>query len=257
MYFYRPPSILDVAKKTRKAKHIDHYVGPATILKKIGSRSFQLSFVNPLTGIAQLLQRDAGMIILKKEWHAPSQEPDERKLAPAKHQSGMKPRVGEMVILRDYPDANDWYVAEICQVLRDRFTVNGYITMGLPLVGCARNQGRKSQGTEGNRFPAHMVKRQRQGHCNHCSTDSSQREREVLVEVEASSRRDGPATACEECLLGPRWIPEQGDQGPGSNIEVRTSCGGRRRGNSSVRQSGSSMEGIDCFLSLPLSFSCL
>ena len=33
VYFYRPPSILDVAKKTRKAKHIDHYVGPATIVK--------------------------------------------------------------------------------------------------------------------------------------------------------------------------------------------------------------------------------
>ncbi len=61
VYFYRPPSILDVAKKTRKAKHIDHYVGPATIVKKIGSRSFQLSFVNPLTGIAQLLQRNAGV----------------------------------------------------------------------------------------------------------------------------------------------------------------------------------------------------
>ncbi len=67
VYFYRPPSILDVAKKTRKAKHIDHYVGPATIVKKIGSRSFQHSFVNPSTGIAQLLQRDASIIILKKE----------------------------------------------------------------------------------------------------------------------------------------------------------------------------------------------
>jgi hypothetical protein len=138
VYFYRPPSILDVAKKTGKVKHIDHYVGPATIVKKIGSRSFQLSFVNPLTCLAQLLQRDAGMIILKKEWHAPTQEPDEQKLAPAKNQAGMKLRVGEMVILRDYPDAKDWYVAEICQVLSDRFTVNGFITTGLPLAGYAR-----------------------------------------------------------------------------------------------------------------------
>jgi hypothetical protein len=118
VYFYRPPSILDVVKKTRKAKHIDHYVGPATIVKKIGSRSFQLSFVNPLTGIAQLLQRDAGMIILKKEG----------------------------------------------------------------------------------------------------------------------------------------WMLEQGDQGPGSDIEVRTSCGGRRRGDSSVMQHGSSME--DIVRSFSLSSSC-
>jgi hypothetical protein len=60
VYFYRPPSVLDVEKKTRKAKHIDHYVGPATIVKKIGSRSFQISFFNPTTGTTQLLQRDAG-----------------------------------------------------------------------------------------------------------------------------------------------------------------------------------------------------
>ena len=72
VYFYRPPSVLDVEKKTRKAKHIDHYVGPATIIKKIGSRSFQISYLNPATGLTQLLQRDAGMIILKKEWIAPS-----------------------------------------------------------------------------------------------------------------------------------------------------------------------------------------
>ncbi len=27
VYFYRPPSVLDVERKTRKAKHIEHYVG--------------------------------------------------------------------------------------------------------------------------------------------------------------------------------------------------------------------------------------
>ena len=91
-------------------------MGPATIIKKIGSRSFQLSFVTPSTGITQLLQRDAGMIILTKEWHAPTQDPAELKLAPARHQVGMKPRIDEMVILKDYPDAKDWYVAEVSQV---------------------------------------------------------------------------------------------------------------------------------------------
>ncbi len=70
------------------------------------------------------------------------------------------------------------------------------------------------------------------------------------MDMEASSRRDGPATACEECVLGPRGMPEQGDQGPGSNIEVRTSCGGRRRGDCSVMQRGSSMEDIDRSFSL-------
>ncbi len=41
-----------------------------------------------------------------------------------------------MVILMDYPpDAKDWYVAELSQVLHDRFTVNGYITKAIPLQG--------------------------------------------------------------------------------------------------------------------------
>jgi hypothetical protein len=64
--------------------------------------------------------------------------PGELKLAPTRHQVGMKPRIGEMVILKDYPDAKDWYVAEISQVLSDRFTVNGFITLGIPLAGYAR-----------------------------------------------------------------------------------------------------------------------
>jgi hypothetical protein len=83
------------------------------------------------------------MIILKKEWHAPSLESDEQEFAPAKHQAGMKLRMGEMVILKDFPDARDWYVAGISQILNDRFTVNGYITLGLPLAGYTRASKRK------------------------------------------------------------------------------------------------------------------
>jgi hypothetical protein len=135
VYFYRPPSVLDVVKKTRKAKHIDHYVGPAVIIKKIGSRSFQISYTNPLTGTTQLLQRDAGMIILKKEWLSPALAPSENGFTPKKIQDGMELQVGEMVIMMDYKDAMDWYVAEMTQVLGDRFTVNGFTTTGAPLAG--------------------------------------------------------------------------------------------------------------------------
>ncbi len=37
----------------------------------------------------------------------------------------------------DYPDAKDWYVVGICQLpgSNDRFTMNGYITTGIPLDG--------------------------------------------------------------------------------------------------------------------------
>jgi hypothetical protein len=47
----------------------------------------------------------------------------------------MELRVGEMVIMLDYPESRDWYVAEISQVLHDRFTVNGFITREATLVG--------------------------------------------------------------------------------------------------------------------------
>jgi hypothetical protein len=47
----------------------------------------------------------------------------------------MKLRAGEMVIMLDYPESRDWYVAEISQVLHDRFTVNGFITREATLDG--------------------------------------------------------------------------------------------------------------------------
>jgi hypothetical protein len=47
----------------------------------------------------------------------------------------MEFQVGEMVIMMDYTDAKDWYVAEVAQVLGDRFTVNGFTTTGAPLAG--------------------------------------------------------------------------------------------------------------------------
>ncbi len=47
----------------------------------------------------------------------------------------MELQVGEMVIMMDYTDAKDWYVAEVVQVLSDRFTVNGFTTTGAPLTG--------------------------------------------------------------------------------------------------------------------------
>jgi hypothetical protein len=47
----------------------------------------------------------------------------------------MELQVGEMVIMMDYTDAKDWYVAEVAQVLGDRFTVNGFTTTGTPLAG--------------------------------------------------------------------------------------------------------------------------
>jgi hypothetical protein len=75
------------------------------------------------------------MIILKKEWLSPSLAPAETRFTPQRHQEGMELQVGKRVIMMDYTDANDWYVAEVAQVLSDRFTVNGFITTGVTLAG--------------------------------------------------------------------------------------------------------------------------
>ncbi len=42
VFFYRPPSKQEADSKGRRAKHIDHYVGPARVTKHIGTRSVQL-----------------------------------------------------------------------------------------------------------------------------------------------------------------------------------------------------------------------
>jgi hypothetical protein len=47
----------------------------------------------------------------------------------------MRFHVGEMVIMMDNSDAKDCYVAEVAQVLDDRFTVNGFNPTGAPLAG--------------------------------------------------------------------------------------------------------------------------
>ena len=40
VYFYKPPTALESEKKGLKAKHMDHYAGPAKIIKQVGKRSF-------------------------------------------------------------------------------------------------------------------------------------------------------------------------------------------------------------------------
>jgi hypothetical protein len=63
VYFYKPPSIQEVEKRGRKAKHLDHYTGPATILRAVGTRSFVIQYTDE-KGVTRTYQRDASMISL-------------------------------------------------------------------------------------------------------------------------------------------------------------------------------------------------
>jgi hypothetical protein len=43
-YFYKPPSMNETVTRGRRAKHIDHYVGPGTIIKHLGTRSIIIRY---------------------------------------------------------------------------------------------------------------------------------------------------------------------------------------------------------------------
>ncbi len=60
-YLYKPPSMAVTITRGRRAKHIDHYIGPGIITKHIGTRSMVIR----LNG--RDFQRDAGMIMLKNQ----------------------------------------------------------------------------------------------------------------------------------------------------------------------------------------------
>jgi hypothetical protein len=63
VYFYKPPSAQEALERGRKANHLDHYTGPATILRAIGIRSFVLQYTDA-KGATRTYQRDASMISL-------------------------------------------------------------------------------------------------------------------------------------------------------------------------------------------------
>jgi hypothetical protein len=63
VYFYKPPTAQEVERRDRKAKHLDHYTGPATILRSIGTRSFVIQYTDG-QGTTRNYQRDASMISL-------------------------------------------------------------------------------------------------------------------------------------------------------------------------------------------------
>ncbi len=44
VYFYKPPSAAEAEKRGRKAKHMDHDSGPATIIQRTGIRSFLVEY---------------------------------------------------------------------------------------------------------------------------------------------------------------------------------------------------------------------
>ena len=148
VYFYKPPTALESEKKGRKAKHMDHYAGPAKIIKQIGKRSFLIEFMNA-KGKSKVFQRDAGMLSLINPTRL-NFEPVETVVhidVPHKHRSltATPLREGEIVLLKDGSVATDWYCAQVLKVLPTHIVVHYYTTQCPPHEDYAKanHQNRK------------------------------------------------------------------------------------------------------------------
>jgi hypothetical protein len=128
VYFYKPPSMKETVTRGRRAKHIDHYVGPGIITKHIGTRSIVIRYKE------KDFQRDAGMIMLEKPGFADEDPTIANRLIIGPQMNSGATRAtsplqeGEFVIIKDDPNAGTWYCAEVRKILADRIEVNYYTT---------------------------------------------------------------------------------------------------------------------------------
>jgi hypothetical protein len=165
-YFYKPPSMNKTITRGRRAKHIDHYVGPGIITKHIGTRSMVIRYNE------KDFQRDAGMILLEKT-RMEAEDPTiaDRLIIGLQALAGTMEATqplqeGEFVIIKDDPNTPTWYCAEIRKVLADRIEVNYYITIGS--IKLPRGVNYTKEGTAGRgKLSKNMVFGQRQGFAHH------------------------------------------------------------------------------------------
>ncbi len=195
--------------------------------------------------MAQLLQRDARMIILKKELIAPSLIPSDSRLEQARHQKGMVLRVGEMGIMMDYQNPGIGTLPRLarCCTIASRWmatshwrlhwmdTVRRWRSWGLMLSRESPFSGLGALGLMLSRkLRLDALKGQRQRDRDNSSPEASQKIEKVLVEMKASNRWFGSASAGEECWIGCKWMLMQGYQESSSSFEVSASCWRWRRG---------------------------
>ncbi len=121
-YLYKPPTMAETITRGRRAKHIDHYIGPGIITKHIGTRSMVITLNR------REFQRDAGMIMLEKPMIM-DEDPttrDEPIIATQMNNNASRTaqplQEGEYVIIKDDPS------------LADRIEVNYYTTITLALT---------------------------------------------------------------------------------------------------------------------------
>jgi hypothetical protein len=110
---------------------MDHYAGPATIIKQIGTRSFLIEYKNA-DGKIRTFQRDVSMLPLvqpKQVDFEPESIEDSSKIPHMYRSLTASPiKEGEIVLLKDGNEAVDWYCAQVIKVLPTHILVQYYTT---------------------------------------------------------------------------------------------------------------------------------
>ena len=125
VYFYKPPSQQEVALKGRKAKHLAHFHGPATITVA-RRRRLELQYEG------KTFNRDVSLVIPAKDFDGldmSSFDPVviEAISPPSLHVKGEIPKEGELVVTKD-SSTEGWFLSEVLRVLPNLVEVRYFTT---------------------------------------------------------------------------------------------------------------------------------
>jgi hypothetical protein len=130
VYFYKPPTQHEIATRGRKAKHLAHYHGPATVQGNVKGRDRQYH----ITYDGKQLKRDISMLIPKRTIesldvlrHDPTAEASHQP-EPALLKPGVVIQEEELILCKTDKDDKAWYLAEVYKMYSDKIEVIYYTT---------------------------------------------------------------------------------------------------------------------------------
>jgi hypothetical protein len=130
VYFYRPPSQHEIIRRGRKAKHLAHYHGPATIQGKVEGRDRQYH----LTYEGKSFKRDVSMLVPKKDFTAINPEVHDPTndapllVKPAFYNKQKPLREKDIILCKTGREDTSWFLAEVNRIFPDEVEVVYYTT---------------------------------------------------------------------------------------------------------------------------------
>jgi hypothetical protein len=126
VYLYKPPTQQKVSIKGRKAKHLAHYHGPATVTAIPRRRQLELQYEG------NTFNRDISLAIPAKDFGSLDEDSfdpviTETVATPSLHVKGEIPKEGELVVIKD-SSTKGWFLSEVLLVLPNLVEVRYFTT---------------------------------------------------------------------------------------------------------------------------------